>query len=369
MKSLSELSSESPIRFIQRAFAGLFTVVSLLSVQNANADTVKITDNSVLTGEVKGASGGKIHLETLYSGPLKIDQTKVVSIVTTKKLNVRLASGSTLLGTIEAGAQPQEIVIRTDNGVITTTVADIQSVWSADAEDPSVTTLKTQQAAVTRKWAYSAGINLSGQQGNSDEFGLAANFSATLKGPQDQLKFYLSTLNNERNGVTSANETKGGVDYASVLKNKYGWYTRFELEKDEFEELDLRSTTAAGISYQVIKTDTKNLGLRAGFAYRHESYSNNDSFEDPALDLGLNYDQIVSDLFKFNTKITYIPDFSDFTENYRLTQDTGITIPVVKTGIWSIRLGFSNDYNSMPFAGKEELDTRYYLRLQFDWGS
>ena len=55
--------------------------------------------------------------------------------------------------------------------------------------------------------------------------------------PSDQLKFYFSILNSERDGDTSANETKGRVDYSSDLVSRYGWYTRFELEKDELEDL------------------------------------------------------------------------------------------------------------------------------------
>jgi putative salt-induced outer membrane protein YdiY len=367
MKNLLSHPPASISRFAKRAFTGLFTAAFLLSSQSVHADSVQISDGSKLSGEVTGVAGGKISLNTEFTGPVKIDQAKVVLIETTKKVNVRLTSGSTLLGTIEAGAQPPQILVRTDNGVFNTTVADIKDVWSAEAEDPTVVALQAAHDATTRKWAYTAGLNLSGQQGNSEEFAFAANFAATLKGPQDQLKFYFQTLNNERNGVTTANETKGGVDYASVLKNKYGWYTRFELEQDEFEQLDLRSTTAAGISYQLFKSDTRNLGVRGGFAYRHESYSTGSSFEDPSVDFGLTYDEIVKDWFKFNTIVSFVPDVSDFTENYRLTQDTGINIPVNKSGIWSIRLGFSNDYNSRPIAGLEKLDTRYYLRLQFDW--
>ena len=92
------------------------------------------------------------------------------------------------------------------------------------------------------------GANLSGQQGNSEEFGLSAKLGADIKGQGDLLKFYFSHRNSKRGERMIADETKAGVDYSSKLVKRIGWYTRFELEKDKFEELDLRSTSAAGIS-------------------------------------------------------------------------------------------------------------------------
>ena len=111
----------------------------------------------------------------------------------------------------------------------------------------------------------------------------------------------------------------------------------------------------------------RKVSARAGFAYRHESYSNFNSEEFPSLDLGLDYQMTYKELFKLDTLITFVPDFGDFSDVYRLTQDTGVNLPILNKGVWSLRLGFSNDYNSKPVPGKEALDTRYYTRLQFDW--
>ena len=359
-------TSGTSSRFLQHALFGIAALMA--SVQLTFADSVTTNNGSILTGTITKITGGSIHLDTGFSGIVKIDQTQVIRLETANMVNVRLSKGSTLLGQIAPGAQPPQILVRTGNGVFSAEVPDVVDVWQQDLEDPVVTALKAKQTAEKRKWSYTAGLNFNGQNGNSEEFGLAANFAATLKGPQDKLKFYFSVLNSERNGQVSANETKGGVDYASILKDKYGWYTRFELEKDEFEALDMRSTTAAGISYKLLEEADRSLGFRAGFAYRHESYSTGDTFEDPAMDLGLDYHMIYKDMFKLDTTVTFVPDFSEFTENYRLAQDTGVSIPFVKSQLWSLRLGFSNDYNSQPVNGREELDTRYYTRLQFDWG-
>ena len=364
----SHKGAATPCTFFPRIANCVLLAVASFAATASWADTVKTEGGATLTGTITRATEGAIELDTGYSGNVKVDQAMVVSLESENPLHVRLDSGTVLIGTIAPGAQSPMISINTGNGIFNTAIANISEIWPQGQEDPAVTALKTQAESEKRSWSYTAGLNLSGQSGNSDEFGLAANFGAFLKGPSDQLKFYFSVLNSERDGDTSANETKGGVDYSSDLVSRYGWYTRFELEKDELEDLDLRSTSAIGISYKVLERPDRKIGARAGFAYRHESYTNFASEEYPSLDLGLDYQMIYKDLFKLDTVITFVPDFGNFSDIYRLTQDTGVNLPLLNKGIWSLRLGFSNEYNSAPVPGKEELDTRYYTRLQFDWG-
>ena len=74
------------------------------------------------------------------------------------------------------------------------------------------------------------------------------------------------------------------------------------------------------------------------------------------------------DWFKLDSRITYVPDYANFSTNYRLGQDTGIEVPLGKGGFWKIRSGISHFFNSVPVVGKEKLDTKYYSRLVFTWG-
>ena len=309
-----------------------------------------------------------VHLDTGFAGVLKIDQKQVTRLQTNEPLYFRLSDGSTILGLPGPGAQPGNLSIRSANGVVGAAFASIQDAWPKGVEDPAVTSARNEEEKKHRKWTYSAGVDLSGQKGNSNEFGLAGHVEAKLKGPQDVLKLYFSIHNSEREGDRVADETKGGVDYSSDLAKRFGWYTRFELEKDKFEELDLRSTSAAGLSCKWILSGIQKLNLRTGFAYRYESFSSKENFEDPAVDVGLDYDLILRDWFKIDTRVNYVPDYTDFTNNFRLGQDTGIELPLQKDGFWKVRTGISHYYNSQPVGGKENLDTKYYTRFVFSWG-
>ena len=336
--------------------------------QPLRADTVTVANGSTLTGILKRITKKQLHLDTGFAGILKIEQKQLLALRTDQPAYFRMADGSTVLGRAGPGAQPGHVTIQSANGPIAAALVDIRDAWRRGQEDPAVTAMKAEQEKKRRKWRYSAGIDLSGQKGNSNEFGLAGHLEAKLKGPEDSLKIYFSIRNSEREGVRIADETKGGVDYSSDLVDRFGWYTRFELEKDKFEGIDLRSTSAAGLSYKLLSAETQKINLRTGFAYRHESYSTQENIEDPAVDFGLDYDLSVRNWFKLDSRVTYVPDYADFTNNYRLGQDTGIEVPLGKDGFWKVRSGISHFFNSLPVRGKEKLDTKYYTRLVFTWG-
>ena len=64
-------------------------------------------------------------------------------------------------------------------------------------------------------------------------------------------------------------------------------------------------------------------------------------------------------------RLSFVPPFDDF-GNFRLTHESFYEIPL-SIPAWKLRLGISNDYNSEPGAGVEELDTSYFTRLVLTW--
>jgi hypothetical protein len=61
----------------------------------------------------------------------------------------------------------------------------------------------------------------------------------------------------------TADELKGGADYSSFFSERSGWFVRQELERDNVEDVDLRSTTDAGFTYRLIKTERQQLVSRS----------------------------------------------------------------------------------------------------------
>lgn len=332
-------------------------------------DTLQTRDGARLTGTVKGIANGIITLDTPYAGVIEVKQSEVVSIQTEGDVFVRLESGSTMRGRVSGGGSGGIQVTGTD-GVLTTSVDKVVSTWGPAEVDPAIKAERAEaeklRKAADRKWSYTAGIAVEGSSGNTEAFGANANFRATLKSKKDELVFYGSYTWEENEGVATEDEVIGGLRYTNFFYNDLGWYTRGELERDEFEDLDLRTTAGAGLSYRFFDTDTSELSVRAGFSYRYESFSTQEDVGDPGMDFGLSHYWKFAEWGEISNELSYVPSFGDFGD-YRFVQDSGVNIPLGASDLWQLRFGLQNDYNSAPAPGNEELDTTYYSRLQLKW--
>ena len=168
----------------QGACLVLVLILSFTSV-SAFADSLKVANGSTLTGILKRITTKQVHLDTGFAGILKIDQNQVLTLRTDEPVYFRMNDGSTVLGLASAGPESGQLAIRSRNGPIGAQITDIVDAWRRGQEDPAVTEMKNEQEKKRRKWQYSAGFDLSGQKGNSNEFGLAAYLEAKLKGPRD----------------------------------------------------------------------------------------------------------------------------------------------------------------------------------------
>jgi len=331
-----------------------------VSFSALNADIIHTQDGSELKGAITKITDGVLYLDTSYAGILEIQQSEVAGIETESDVSVRLSNGNKVKGTI--ATTDEGLVVKADQVSVAATVDSIHSGWSDAEEDPVAVAQREALDAASRKWTFKVGLNVGGKSGNTDKSDTEINATAQLKGPDDTLKFYTLITKGESDGEKTDNEIIAGVSYNSKFGEKIGWYVRTEGEKDDFEDIDFRSTNAAGLSYLFYDSEEFTLDSRVGLAYRYESYLDNTSEEFPGIDMGLSLNWQMTEWATLNSEITYLPSFEDF-GSYIVKQDTGVEMPVGLSDRWVLRLGISNDYNSEPEAGKDELDTTYYARL------
>jgi hypothetical protein len=328
-----------------------------------SAGKVETKDGSVINGKILSIEGGVISIETSYAGVIPVKQDEVLTFSSEDTINVSTQTGNTFLGTV--AGEGDAIKISADGGTFETTVANVSAVWHPDEDSPEQKALKAEIAANERKWKFDASADISGKSGNSDRTAIGIGASAVLESNKDKLQFYVSVDKAEENNNTTADEIKGGIDYSSFFSDTLSWYVRGEMEKDDIELLDLRTTTAFGIGKHVIRKDDQKLEIRGGFAYRYESFQDGTNVESPGLDLALIH-------FKdfgwggMNNLVTYNPSFEDF-GNFRVYHESSLDLPVGTGKFWKLRIGVSNDYNSEPIAGLTEMDTTYFTRLLLSW--
>ncbi|MBS0663895.1 MAG: DUF481 domain-containing protein [Verrucomicrobia bacterium] len=344
------------------------TVLAVLGLAvmaaTATADVVETKNGARIVGKVTKIEGGKVYVTTDYAGDLTIKQGEVTAVTTDAPVVVRLATGTTLQGTISAdnGA----IKITGEDGQLTTRVEKVAATWAPGGEDPQVVAMKKELASKERHWAYEVAVDVKGKSGNSEELSTAASFRATLKTAEDTLQFYTGYDRQVSNGTKSADQFRAGIDYANNFSGKLSWYVRDEGGFDRIKDISLYNTAAAGFGYDVIKEEKHTLTTRGGLSFRYEGYTDpaHQALKSMGLDFGLNHEWEFTSA-KLVDRVSYVPSFDDFS-NFRLTHESFLELPMANPN-WKLRVGVSNDYNSKPGPGVEELDTGYFTRLVLNW--
>ena len=324
---------------------------------HVSADVVETKNGARIVGKITKIDEGKVYVTTDFAGDLAIKQSEVTGITTDAPIVVRLATGTTLEGTVTS--ENGDVKINGADGQLSTKVDKMAATWAHGGVDPRI-------AALERHWAYEAAIDVVGKTGNSEQLGTSAALRATLKTPQDTLQFYTAYDRQVTNGTKSSDQFKAGVDYQDNFAGKLSWYARDEVGFDKVKDIDLYNTAAAGFGYDFLKEAKHLLTGRAGLSFRYENYGDprHTTLKSMGLDLGLNHE------WEFNTwklvnRLSFVPAFNDF-GNFRLTHESFYEIPMANPA-WKLRMGVSNDYTSKPGPGIERLDTAYFTRFVLNW--
>lgn len=331
--------------------------VATLLVSAAQADVIVTKDGSSINGKILGIEGGKITVQTDFAGKITVAQDQVTSINTDEPLYLSLQDGTTVLGSVSGSSSA--LTVDSNTGTVSTVVSDVTESWMRGQKSPT-------QIAAERKWAYQAAFDLTGKSGNKSSTGLGTNFRATLAGQQDTLAFFARANFQDADGVKSADEARGGVDYSNNFGNDFNWYVRTEFGYDAIKDIDQFFTISAGFGYLITDSDTRKLNVRGGLGYLSENYGNpaREDTSAASLDLGLTH----TETLKWGTwvnRATYTPIVEDF-GNFRLVYDSSLELPLKSEG-WSVRTGVNFDYNSEVVGTEKELDTTYYVRMVLRW--
>jgi len=342
----------------------LFLIVAALLAARVSADVVETKNGARIVGKVTRIEGGNVYVTTDFAGDLTIKQSEVTGIATDAPVNVRLASGTTLQGTVSSDGGA--LKISGADGQLTTHVEKVAATWAPGGEDPQVLAMKKALAEKERHWAYEATVDVKGKSGNSEQISTAAAFRATLKTPEDTLQFYTGYDRQVSDGNKSTDQFRAGIDYANNFSGATSWYVRDEGGFDRVKDINLYNTAAAGFGYDIIKEPKHLLTSRGGLSFRYEGYGDptHAALKSMGLDFGLNHEWEFS-TSKLVDRVSYVPSFEDFS-NFHFTHESFYELPLANP-MWKLRMGVTNDYNSKPGKGIERLDTGYFTRLVLNW--
>lgn len=369
------------MRHIQLRGFALAGIALGLIVGSVQADVVTLTDGSRLVGKVSRLSEGSLIFESPIMGSLLIEASAIVSLETDEPLNIGLETGDRLVGKIVPGADGAPSKVDTELGAVPIELNRIDAIWQPGEKSPEVLAAEAQLQQVIEetqksldawrpKWAFKAQAGYTLNAGNTNNSQLTARVDLKRKGKKDEFGVFLYGQYAEQEQVRSASEVQVGANYRynfeQILDGRLFIFAESLLEYDEFENIQLRAIASAGPGYRWLKKDTHNLSTQLGLGFIHESFlDDTPNRNEGLLNVGLDYHVQLWEFLTFDQSTRYYPTFNGL-EDYRITADQAIEIPVAASEVWKIRIGALLRYDPIPAPGNKELDTTLYANLVFD---
>lgn len=319
------------------------------------ADEIHLSDGSIVRGAITSIKEESLTIKTDFAGDIKIPLGKISGISTDAEQTITLKDGGTYTGRLQYVEGEQQVVEEdTPEALQISRLGEMVPVPPPDAPP------------LPANWTGHVELGLNGSSGNSDTLNALAGITTTREHIKDRLTLYLRGKYQESDGERSANEVIGGVRYERDLTARLFAYARAELEYDEFENLDLRSTIGAGLGYFLIRNPRQDLKIRGGLLYEHEEFGDGSSDDKPLAEAGYDYRLDVRQWLRFNSTLTYFVDPTDV-DDWRATAENAAELPLGGSMPWRLRLGVRNELDSDPLPGIDSLDTTYYLSLVYSW--
>lgn len=344
----------------------------------AFADTAYLVDGSRLNGEVISLSADELRVKTSFSDALVIPRDQVAGLASDDPLPVEYESGETARA--QFAYSPDE---------------EVQTIMHPDSDDAGAQARPLSAIAVVAPrlvaaqqeddapelpladnlppengdyWSGRFEFALNGKSGNSDTSSLLTEVSAERDTGDTRLSMSASVDREEEDDRQTVEEYLGEARLERDINRRVFWFAQQQLEKDEFEDIDLRSRTLVGPGLFVFRRDRLTFKLRAGVGYQHEKYTDGGKSGELIASGGWDYAQLVGEWLKVTHEFTAYPEIAnDPGRNFVLESSLGVEVPIANSDAWRLRGALNHDYNNNPESDVEQLDTSYQIGIVRDF--
>jgi putative salt-induced outer membrane protein YdiY len=340
-------------------------VVILLTAGGVSADVVTLSDGSRLVGTITHMADGKLVMKTSFNDALELKAELIVSIETDKPVNVEQLDGRELKGNVKWDDAQEKAIISTDSGEVGLPLADLVMIWPEGTKSPKELAAEKAAEKAKPKWGFTAELGAVAKEGNTEEVTIRGGLALTRTWPDNTLKFWGSGEYGETNDIRDTAEAKAGIDYEHNFTKRLFGFAKTEGEYDEFENLDFRSVSAAGLGYYWFREKTFELKNRVGPGYQYERFRDGRTKDNGILDVGLIAKWDITDWLTFTHDTVYYPTFKEL-RDYRIVSDSALSVPLGDGRQWRLKIGALFEYDALPDPGTEALDETYYTSIVFD---
>ena len=317
------------------------------------SDTLKLTDGSVLSGELLSGTPGMIHFRSQDAGSLSIAITKVVELASHHAVVFKFNDGRVIrLPKVTMSREP--LAITTQDGPMMYSLADIDTI------NPEPWMLGEGY-----HWTGALILALEIQSGNTDKNELDMDLHSVWRRADVR---YTLRANGE---LDKANEVKTSDDYTVTAKSDrflsdttYAGANLY-FEADEFAHLKRRVMLSGYYGKQWLSKPRFRFSTEPGLAYVLENRTELDKYRYSAfswnMDMHSNYLGPNTDSYLRQVGVWNLEDSTDIVVNTRI----GIMMPV-RPKI-TVNTELKLEYDSGAPDDVEELDQTFTIGFGYRW--
>lgn len=324
-----------------------FLILLLTWPSDILADEIRLKNGDRFTGKLIRWEKERLILDTEYSEQrIQLDEEQIDCVVTDNDVAIVLKTEEFFVGKVLCPAPGRFQVSSPTLGLL---------------KDLPLTALKAINPAV-----YHGFFNLGGNltSGNTDT--KALNLSTLFQVKTRRHRFTADAKFNygESGGDTTVRNGTGLLKYDFFLTDKIYTYAAALLQRDDFANLNLRTTQGLGLGYQFYDTRRTNFFIEAGISYYNEDVMVGDDTSGASGRWSISFDHEIIPrwlrVFHFQEGY-YTPDSS----SWYWRADQGLRVPLLRD-IYAL---FEVDYryNSKPGDGKKNSDVYVILGLSYEY--
>ncbi|MGH9842237.1 MAG: DUF481 domain-containing protein [Blastocatellia bacterium] len=245
----------------------------------ALADQLTLKNGDRVSGQIVKSADGKVTVKTEFMGTVEIAWDAIEKLTSDKAVYLTLKDEQTVVGTISAAGDQYEVQTK-ETGKVSVAKASIAALrseaeynsWKAEID-------RLKNPGLLDLWAGSLDVGYSLARGNAEAGTFTLIATAARATSRDKLSFEVTSIRSSaRQGrgedfLPVANAIRGGGRYGVDLNSRFYAFGFGELEFDEFQNLDLRTTLGGGLGLYAIKNDKTSFIIDGGVAYTKEYFS------------------------------------------------------------------------------------------------
>jgi putative salt-induced outer membrane protein YdiY len=317
------------------------------------ADEVYLANGDRISGTVVKKAGDTLTIKTDFAGEIGIAWDKVVSVSTDVPVVVQLDDATLIAGTLA----------RSGDGTVSIEGSNLVQAGQVPVARVALINPPAPQNGVKLSGRANVGVYIA--KGNTDKEAYHGDIESVARTKQN--RFTAGAIYNQAldDGMESENNAMAYLKYDHFFTEKWYTYANTVLFKDDFADLNLRSSLGLGAGYQFVESELTNLSLEGGLSYVNEDFdlAPDDSY--PAARWSLNYDH-----FLYPNRL----QFFHFHEGLLGLQDTKDIIIITRTGLRAMLTDsfiataeVDVDWDNTPSPGNDRVDTRYLFNLGYGW--